>query len=220
MKKVLVSTASFGSPLVSNWVNQESSRYEIDFNRVDETNDSARPAAMHPRLCAKMPKMLAWEHNPGYDYYVWVDAYYSIPDPTAIERMVDYCLDADACFFKHPAHTSARAEAEGLIRTQHRCKGEKIREQIDCYSQDKDWEDNFCIEAGIFIYSKNLVNNRDYNIMKEWFYNVCIWNIRDQVSLPYLLYKFNTNFKLFADPDTMYNNSYTVREGRAMITYN
>tara|TARA_R110002020_G_scaffold346187_1_gene560048 strand:+ start:235 stop:888 length:654 start_codon:yes stop_codon:yes gene_type:complete len=213
MKRVLVSTASFGKPLASTWVDQESTRYKIDFNRVDETNDTARPAAMHPRLCAKMPKILAWERNPGYDYYVWVDGYYSIPDPTAIERMVDYCLDTDACFFKHTARTSVAQEAEYLIQTRHRCEGEKIQEQLDSYSQDKDWEDNFLIEAGVFIYSKNLVSNRDYNIMKEWFHHVCIWNIRDQVSLPYLLYKFNTNFKLFVDQGTMYNNNYTVHDG-------
>ena len=50
MKKVLVSTAAIGASLSSKWVNQKSLKYKIDFNRVDESNDTARPNAMHPRV--------------------------------------------------------------------------------------------------------------------------------------------------------------------------
>ena len=63
--KVLVTTASFSSPLHSTWVPQESNKYDITLNRISDETDSARPLAMHPRLRAKMPKMLSWEEHPG-----------------------------------------------------------------------------------------------------------------------------------------------------------
>ena len=43
--------------------------------------------------------------------------------------------------------------------------------------------------------------------MKEWFYHNCLWSVQDQLSLPYLLQKFKTNYKLFKG--NVYNNEYT-----------
>ena len=223
MEKILVSTASIGSPLRSEWVNQKSLKYEIVFNRIDESTDTARPAAMHPRLCAKMPKMLAWEQNPGYDYYIWADAYFSILDPTAIERLVDYCQDAggDAWFCEHSCRTSVRAEAQicidnvkkGDSHCTSRYGGEKMQEQFDNYTKDKSWKDEFLLELGMFVYSGRLVENKNYNVMKEWFYHNCIWSVQDQLSLPYLLHKFKVDYKILRTPEghriSVYDNDYT-----------
>ncbi len=213
--KVLVTTASFSSPLHSTWVPQESNKYDITLNRISDETDSARPLAMHPRLRAKMPKMLAWEEHPGYDYYIWIDSSFSIRDTTSIERMVDYCIGTDACFFKHSARNSVNKEANfvlDLIKERNgyilnRYSGEKIEEQLKYYNQDEDWNDNFLIECGTFIYSSNVIKDKNHNLMKEWFYHNCLWSVQDQLSLPYLLQKFETNYKLFKD--NVYNNEYT-----------
>ncbi len=181
MIKVLVTTASFSSSIHSTWVPQESNRYNITLNRISDETDSARPLSMHPRLRAKMPKMLAWEEHPGYDYYIWMDSSFSLRYNTAIERMVDYCRDTDACFFKHSGRSSVQSEVQFVLdllndENQYivdRYKEEKIDEQLKHYQKDKDWIDNFLIECGTFIYSKNVVENREYNLMKEWFYHNC-----------------------------------------------
>lgn len=213
--KVLVTTASFGSGLRSNWVDQISDKYEIVFNRIDDTIESPRKNAMLPRLRGKIPKMIVWEDHPSYDYYIWMDAGFSISDASAIEKMVDRCIDVDACFFKHSVRHSVKQEMEfvtSLMATGNeylidRYEGERMKEQVDEYSKDITWIDNILFECGTFIYSKNIVSNREHNIMKEWFYHNCIWSIQDQLSLPYLIHKFGIRYKLFEG--NVYRNSYT-----------
>lgn len=215
MNKVLVTTASFGRQLRSTWVDQISERYDITFNRVDGENTHVRELALHPRLRAKMPKMLAWEDHPNYDYYVWIDASFSLTDERSIERMVDYCVDTDACFFPHPhGRTSVQQELDFIMGRLdvgdqyllNRCGGEPMVEQVAEYKKDKTWADDFLIAAGTFVYSTRLVNNTEYNVMKEWFHHNCIWSVQDQLSLPYLLHKFNPNFKFFEG--NVYDNKY------------
>jgi hypothetical protein len=214
MIRVLVTTASFGGDLGSTWVSQNSEKYEITYNRVTSATESERIKAMHPRLRAKMPKMIVWEDHPGYDYYIWLDSRFSIMDEFAVERLVDECIGVDACFFKHCARRSVKQEVDFVLELMNtnnqylldRYKGEKMKEQVECYSQDINWKDDVLFECGIFIYSKKVIENKNYNLMKEWFYQNCLWSIQDQLSLPYLIYKFNINYKLL--PGNVYDNKY------------
>ena len=215
--RVLVTTASFGSGLYSRWVDQKSDKYEIVFNRIDDQIESPRQKAMLPRLRGKIPKMIVWEDHPDYNYYIWMDAGFSISDESAIERMVDACIDTDACFFKHSGRSSVKQELDhviSLIATDNqylidRYDGERMKEQVEHYSKNVHWIDNVLFECGTFIYSKNVIANRQYNLMKEWFYHNCIWSVQDQLSLPYLLHKFGTRYKLLEG--NVYSNQYTVR---------
>ncbi len=214
MFKVLVTTASFGSGLHSTWVPQKSSKYKIVYNRVSADTETERLKAMHPRLRAKIPKMIVWEDHPGYDYYIWLDSRFSILDEFAVERLVDDCLDVDACFFKHVARSSVKQEVDFVISLMEagneylldRYQGERMREQVDNYSKDITWKDDVLFECGTFIYSKSVVSNREHNLMKEWFYHNCIWSVEDQLSLPYLIHKFNTNYKTL--DGNVYSNKY------------
>ena len=213
--KVLVTSANFPGQLWSKWIDQQSSKYEIVFNRIDETTHSARELAMHPRLRAKIPKMLAWEDNPGYDYYIWMDSNQSLTSPKAIEKMVDQCIGNDACFFKHSGRSSVQQEVTFVLEEMlkedeylmNRYKGELMAEQLSHYLQDEKWNDNLLIECTVFIYSKNIVKNREYNLMKEWFYHNCIWSVQDQISLPYLLNRFRTKYKIW--DQNVWSNDYT-----------
>lgn len=200
--RVLVTTASFGRPLNSTWVNQKSGKYEIVFNRIDDSKETSRHKAMTGRLRGKIPKMLAWEDHPDYDYYIWIDGDFSIPDPLSIERMVDECIGKDACFFKHSERNCVKDEIEIILdNIRHpyiveRYEGELMGKQVENYTKDTTWNDNILFECGAFIYSNRIVANRDSNVMKEWFYHNCIWSVQDQLSLPYALHKFGINYKL------------------------
>lgn len=215
MIKVLVTTASFGSELHSKWVSQKSDKYEIVFNRIDDKTESSRNKAMSPRLRGKIPKMIVWEDHPGYDYYIWMDAAFSLLKTDAIEKMVDYCIGWDGCFFKHPARTSVKQELDFVVELMKnnneylidRYNGEKMTEQVEYYMKDPTWKDNLLLACGTFIYSKSIVENKEYNLMKEWFYQNCLWSVQDQLSFPYLLHKFKTNFRLFEE--SVYSNYYT-----------
>ena len=215
MIKVLVTTASFGGKLHSEWVDQISNRYEIVFNRIDDDVESPRIKAMSPRLRGKIPKMIVWEDHPGYDYYIWMDAGFSISNSSAIERMVDECIDADACFFAHSKRRSVKQELDFVISLMasgnqyllDRYEGERMQEQVESYFKDPTWVDDVLFECGTFIYSNRIITNRQHNVMKEWFYHNCIWSVQDQLSLPYLLHKFGIRYKLLEG--NVYSNKYT-----------
>jgi hypothetical protein len=212
--KILVTTACFSSGLHSKWIDQKSDKYEIIFNRIDDYTESARTKAMAPRLRGKISKMIIWEDHPDYDYYIWADSNFSIVDEKAIEKLVDECLNVDASFFKHTGRNSVRQEADFVLDLMadgnqyllNRYDGERIKEQVEYYSKDFTWNDNCLFECGIFIYSKSVIENKNYNLMKEWFYHNCLWSVQDQLSLPYLVHKFNINYKIL--PGNVYENEY------------
>lgn len=224
MKKILVCTAGFGSfteaPGPKNWIEQKSDIYEIHYYFANSENESTRQNSMHPRLRGKIPKMLAWMTHPDYDYYVWVDSnYHKIfdrpVDESIVHKIVENCTNVECCFFHHSIRNSVSEEVDAMYLLVEELKEpyfierysqEPIRQQYESYSTDASWVDNILLECGLFVYSSELVRNKEYNLLKEWFLHNCVWSIQDQISLPYLLYKFKTNFRLL--PGSVWNNEF------------
>lgn len=214
--RVLVTTASFGTPLKSKWVHQiTDDKYEIVFNRLSSDNNFSKKLSMSPRLRAKSERMLMWELYPGYDYYIWLDSSFSILRTDSIQWIIDQCTnDVDAVFFKHSQRDSVGSEFnfvyDELKKNNKylldRYYDEPLVEEINSYYLDSNFKDNFLIESGLFIYRNNIVQNKNYNIMKEWYYHNCKWTTLDQLSLPYLLQKFEIKYKFF--DTTIYKNPY------------
>jgi hypothetical protein len=204
-RRVLVTTASLGSPLTSEWCAQNAAGLEIVFQRISENTFPLRTDAMHPRLQAKIPKMLAWDTDPGFDYYVWLDSTFSIVRPDAVQWIVNYCDGVDVTFFKHSKRSSVREELafmqEHLKRgdryLEERYHSEPLAEQVAHYLQDPAFEDSVLFECGVFVYSSQLVKNRNTNVLKEWFYQNCRWSLQDQLSLPYALSKIACSRRVF-----------------------
>ena len=225
--RVLITSASFGSPLPDNIIQQESNTLEITINRISDNSaklttngltesvaQADRINAMHPRLRAKMPKMLQWSDFPGYDYYIWVDSKLRMDNPKAAESLVKACSDKDACFFRHSARNSIRLELEHVIDhlnngSQYiidRYAGEDMAGQVSSYLADSNFVDHSLFECGAFVYSSRVVQNPNLNLFKEWFYHNCIWSVQDQLSLPYLLQKFEVKYGILEG--TVYKNNY------------
>lgn len=225
--RVLITSASFGSPLPDNIIQQESNTLEITINRISDNSaklttngltesvaQADRINAMHPRLRAKMPKMLQWSDFPGYDYYIWVDSKLRMDNPKAAESLVKACSDKDACFFRHSARNSIRLELEHVIDNLNngsqylidRYAGEDMAGQVSSYLADSNFVDHSLFECGAFVYSSRVVQNPDLNLFKEWFYHNCIWSVQDQLSLPYLLQKFGVKYGILEG--TVYKNNY------------
>jgi len=214
--KVLITSAGVGDvhKIKSTWVPQNISNVEVDFKRFDNTNYPSRENSLHPRLKAKIFRMLAWEEYPGYDYYMWMDSTIHMVKTKAVEYALNSLGSADICIFHHPERTTVRQEVdyvESLMTDGYqymikRYNGERMRDQLDHYNKDVNYVDDLLVATGCFIYSSKLVENRDYNIMKEWFYHNAYWSIQDQISFPYLLKKFGVNYNWF---DTgIYDNPY------------
>jgi hypothetical protein len=183
---------------------EELKRFNVDVEIYSDLNTPSRELSLHPRLKGKIPKMLEWQVSPHYDYYIWVDSKFTINDGF-IEAMIEGIGQFDIAVFKHPYRSTIKAELDfmnvlmkqGDNYLKSRYVGENMNKQVETYLNDKSFVDNRLFAAGCFIYSKRLVINTHFNILKEWFFHNTIWSIQDQLSLPYLLQKYKIKYTTF-----------------------
>jgi len=148
--------------------------------------------------------MLEWMETES-DYYIWIDSKFKVKSENFVNDIINYLGDYEICLFEHPDRDSIKKEGDfvlsGIINNDEylidRYSGEKIKEQIDFYLNDKDFVDQNLFSLGFFVFSKKLIINKDYNLMTDWFFHNCYWSIQDQLSLPYLLQKHKTKYKTF-----------------------
>jgi hypothetical protein len=183
---------------------QELDKYNVDVVLYNDQNTPTRSLSLSSRLKGKIPKMLEWSLENDYDYYIWVDSKFTLQDGI-IEQLLKGIDGHDLCLFNHPYRSTVSDELgfmNGLMQRGDqylisRYQGEDMDKQVADYLGDPDFVDNRLFACGCFIYSKKLVENKDYNLLKEWFYHNTIYSIQDQLSLPYLLSKFKTNYNTF-----------------------
>lgn len=203
--KINLISANFNNhrPLIVNNHN-EIKNLNITISNYDDSNYYDRTLALQPRLKSKIPKMLEWLKNDKYDYYIWLDSKFTVNEGF-ITELISQTSDNDLMLFKHPHRNSIKEELlfmENLMSKndhylKNRYDGEPIKEQVETYLSDKNFVDNKLFACGCFVYTKNLVINKDYNILKEWFLHNTIYSIQDQLSLPYLLQKFEVKYNTF-----------------------
>lgn len=87
-----------------------------------------------------------------------------------------------------------------------RYSGEPMSDQVETYLSDETFTDNNLFATGCFMYTKKLVQNRDYNIMTDWFLHNVLYSVEDQLSLPYLLHKHHTRYKIY--PHVLMKNAF------------
>ena len=203
--KIRLVSCNFGdnqSLIINN--QDEIDRLNVDVQIYNDLNTSSRLLAMHPRLKGKIPKMLEWISEPDYDFYIWVDSKFTLNNGI-IETLINQLGDAELGIFNHSHRNSIQSELEyvnllisqGNEYLQKRYIGEDMNKQVSEYLSDKTFVDDKLFAAGCFIYSSKLVENKDYNLLKEWFFHNNLYSIQDQLSLPYLLHKFKTKYITF-----------------------
>lgn len=183
----------------------------VDVVNYDESNTQSRDKSLHPRLKGKIPKMLEWENGEDYDYYIWVDSKFTLNEG-AITKLMGYIDGYDLCLFPHP-HRSTVTEELGFMKQlmkngdpylHERYAGEDMELQLSRYFKSGFLDDKL-FACGCFVYSKRLVENKDFNVMKDWFYHNSLYSIQDQLSLPYLLQKHKINYNIY-DFDLLSNH--------------
>jgi hypothetical protein len=207
MKIALVTAnlAKIDSDKFATYPNQKiSPENSLSIFSYDDENFLPRKNAMHPRLQAKIPKMLAFEERPGYDYYIWLDASLLIKSENFVQWLVDECKDEVAVFFKHPFRNSISEELEFMdyhmnSNNQYlidRYQNEPIHHQVKTYLEDNAFTDQFLIAAGAFIYTPKFALT---GVLNNWFYQCARFSVQDQFSLPYVLQKSNLQPKLLEE---------------------
>jgi hypothetical protein len=213
-KKVLLTSASFGENERSIEIPlQKQSKYNHEIVLLNDNNTKTRKFSLHPRLKGKIPKMLQWMEKEA-EYYIWIDSKFDVISDTFIYDTIEALQNYDIILCKHTARSSISDECKFVVDAisnhdqyvKDRYDGEKIQEQTQEYLKDKTFIDDKLFALGFFAYSKNLVKNKEYNLMTDWFFHNCYWSIQDQISFPYLLHKHKVNYKIF--DFHMFKNSY------------
>ena len=151
---------------------------------------------------AKIPKMLAWEYFPEYDYYIWIDGSVQIINSNFIQNMVNFCAGYEIALIPHKDRKKIRDELEfvtelmrgGSAYLLKRYENELMQEQVNLYTQDKDFIDEKLFVGTVFCYSKELIKSKP-EFFKEWYYHCARYSVQDQLSLPYILHKHKIKVK-------------------------
>ena len=170
--------------------------------RFDDSNYPLRINACHPRLQAKIPKMLAWEYFPGYDYYLWIDGLITLSDRSTLATIIDLMNSDELLVVRHPERSSIREEylymeglmKQGSIYLLERYRNEPMRDQISSYLENRGFEDNKLYAGFYFCYSGKLPLSKPL-FFRDWFYECARWSIQDQLSLPFLIWKHQIKVK-------------------------
>lgn len=220
MKNILLITAAFGEVVKELTVRTYLSNNNYSFFKTsyNDNNTHSRTNSLHPRLKGKIPKMLGWLDAPGFDYYIWVDSTFTILDGF-VEHMMEFVNEGyDLFLFAHTKRNSIKDEldyinlkiSQGVKYMIDRYKGELINEQVELYLSDKTFTDNSLFAGGCFMYSKRLVENKNYNMMTDWFFHNTRYSVQDQLSLPYLIHKHQVNYKVY--PHILMKNNFLVHD--------
>jgi len=206
MTKILILSANFGlGQELKSDVPFEYGDYQIDVIKYNDDNFPKRTNALHPRLKAKIPKMLGWYYNPGYDFYIWMDSKFTITHSKFFGVIFEHINNTDLCVFNHPNRTTIKSEAEFCTSDSEpylisRYKDEPMIEQVNHYLTDPNFVDDKLFAMGCFLYSKHLVENKEHNFMTDWLFHNMIWSVQDQLSFPYILSKYTINYSVYNTP--------------------
>lgn len=210
MKRIRVISAAFGSDkkeldVVAPLIYKD---YQIDQVFYNDQNYESRAHSLVPRLKGKIPKMMEWLAHPGYNYYLWVDSKFSLLE-NCMEKMLEPLEhgDTDLLLFGHIERNSISEEMEFMIDKMKngseyvlsRYEGEVLEKQLHTYLAEEGFIDDQLFNCGIFSYTSKLVENRNYNVMTDWLLHCVLYNIQDQLWLPYLLHKHQVKYKVHAD---------------------
>lgn len=197
--KVLVISAAMGSNREKKIAEQEG--HDVDFVFYNDINFPTRVSSFTPRMNAKIFKMMAWMLHPRYDLYIWMDNYFNINRNDTVKWFIDNLGENDALFFNHPSRSSIIGEAMFMVEKvakgdtylKGRINGEPVMEQAKRYREEEWFKDDLLIAASSFCYR----GNRAMQLaMEDWYLQTCLFSVRDQISLPYIIKKHGINFTL------------------------
>lgn len=159
---------------------------------------------MSPRLASKLPKMQPFDYVDA-DVVVWLDASFTIDAP----GFRDFCVKAvdgnDLATWAHPD----RAERDCLYLEALECywwakyRDEPLEAQVTAYRAEG-MPEGFGLWACGTVVWRNTDQARDFG--RRWLIECVRWSIQDQVSLPYLLWKYRP--RLAELPDHEYQNPF------------
>jgi hypothetical protein len=139
------------------------------------------------RRNAKIYKILPHLFLPEYDYYFWADSTHEvIMNPYSVVE--DIINDSEIALFSHPYRNCVYDEAKELLSLETYDYPDLIKNQMKYYISEKYPKNKGLYELPCFI-RKNAFSINTACLM--WWEIICKYSSRDQISLPYVLFKNN-----------------------------
>jgi hypothetical protein len=136
------------------------------------------------RRNAKIYKVIPQMFLPEYDYWFWVDSTHEvIMDPRIIIK--EYLGDSDIALWRHTDRNCLYSEAN-IIKELGVDYGNLIDSQLEYYKSLNYPENNGLYELPVSI-RKNTDRIKILNM--RWWEQICRYSSRDQVSMPFVLWK-------------------------------
>lgn len=133
---------------------------------------------------AKYFKLFPYEFFPNYDFSIWVDGNVKlVADTYPLAVMAE---NASMATFDNPQHDCIYTEKKYMVFFS-RVNETEIEKQIKAYRNDG-FPEHFGMREFSIIY-RNHHDNECYEIMKEWWKHCNTYTMRDQISLPFILWK-------------------------------
>ena len=187
--KVVVYSANFG---------QRDELLEMDWDeRFEFHYFTERPVAhdvwrFHepPVVFESQRKMARWckLHShvlfPDADVTIWVDSSMHLFEP--VSSFLDYAEDGCFCSFEHPMRACAYDEGKYVMAVRIE-SWEKVRSQLRSYRMDGYPRKNGLLETQVVV-RRHASEVGELN--EAWWEQLERFSLRDQVSLPYVLWKF------------------------------
>jgi len=160
------------------------------------------PSTEQRRLAAKYPRMLPFDFI-NTDAAVWLDAAFQIVG----EGFADFCLeslaDKNIIAWEHPENRNCLYQEATYCQDWPKYSSEPIRQQT-AYYREAGMPEGFGLWACGTLVWRNCQEAKEFG--KAWLEENKRWSIQDQVSFPYLLWKLNPSFGVFAGHE--FNNPY------------
>lgn len=145
------------------------------------------------RLARKI-KILGHEKLDSYDITVWVDG--AIIIRKSILEFIDNYCDMDKFSlvgFKHRERDCIYQEALECVRLKKENK-DIVKKQMLKYRNDQYPEHNGLIESTVLV--RKYHDSELKKVMEAWFFEICEFSYRDQLSFNYIVSKSNLQFSL------------------------
>ncbi len=154
----------------------------------------------HPRLKAKFFKIMnhllfappqkwwQWEKSeqPQYDFTIWIDGGIKVKSGRFVEEILAYLDQYGMAMFIHPERQCIYDELEVCLKLPKylNCP---LREQAEHYRRQNYPKRNGLMASGII--ARDMRNEQLPRIDEEWWAENVNWSYKDQLSLPYVLWK-------------------------------
>lgn len=122
------------------------------------------------------------------DYSIWIDGSVRIKQETFAEEMIGYLGRYGMAMFIHPDRDCIYDEAEVCAQPEFiKNRGLPLREQVEHYRSEGYPERNGLIATTVL--ARDMRRKELSKINRDWWQELLKWTNRDQLSLPYVLWK-------------------------------